>query len=92
MKINSSGLPATPVVVATPVVTAPSAASPVASASEAASADGAMLQGARAALKDMPEIDAAKVAAVRDALAKGEITFDPAKLAGLIARYHGSKG
>jgi negative regulator of flagellin synthesis FlgM len=92
MKITSSGLPATPVVVATPAVTAPPAPSPVGSASEAGSADGAVLRGARAALDDMPEIDAAKVAAVRDALAKGEITFDPTKLAGLIARYHGSKG
>ena len=92
MKITSSGLPATPVVVATPAVTAPPVPSPVGSASEAGSADGAVLRGARAALDDMPEIDAAKVAAVRDALAKGEITFDPAKLAGLIARYHGSKG
>jgi len=44
------------------------------------------------ALANMPEIDLAKVAAVRDALAKGEITFDAGKLAGLIARYHGGQG
>jgi negative regulator of flagellin synthesis FlgM len=39
----------------------------------------------------MPEVDEAKVAAVREALARGEIQFDAAKLAGLIARYHGGR-
>jgi negative regulator of flagellin synthesis FlgM len=28
---------------------------------------------------------------LRDALAKGELPFDPAKLAGLIQRFHGSE-
>lgn len=50
----------------------------------------AVLQPALAALRDMPEIDQAKVAALRDALAKGELPFDAAKLAGLIQRFHGS--
>jgi negative regulator of flagellin synthesis FlgM len=38
----------------------------------------------------MPDIDHAKVAALRDALAKGELPFDANKLAGLIQRFHGS--
>ncbi|HVL44682.1 MAG TPA: flagellar biosynthesis anti-sigma factor FlgM, partial [Acidovorax sp.] len=42
-----------------------------------------------AALRAMPEIDAAKVAQLREALARGEVRFDAGKLAGLIARYHG---
>lgn len=52
----------------------------------------AVMQPALAALRAMPEIDHAKVQALRDALAKGELPFDPAKLAGLIERFHGSKG
>ena len=40
-------------------------------------------------MREMPAIDEAKVAALRDALAKGELPFDPARLAGLIQRFHG---
>jgi negative regulator of flagellin synthesis FlgM len=40
----------------------------------------------------MPEIDSARVAAVRDALARGEIRFDAQRLAGLIERFHGGRG
>lgn len=50
----------------------------------------AVLQPALAAMQDMPEIDQAKVAELRDALAKGELPFDANKLAGLIQRFHGS--
>ncbi len=63
---------------------APAAAAPAALQS-------AVLQPALAALRAMPEIDHDKVAALRDALAKGELPFDPAKLAGLIQRFHGSE-
>lgn len=52
----------------------------------------AVLQPALAALGQMPEIDQAKVAALREAIARGEIPFDAAKLAGLIQRHHGSRG
>jgi negative regulator of flagellin synthesis FlgM len=48
-----------------------------------------VLQPALAALASMPEIDHARVAELRDALAKGELPFDPARLAGLIQRFHG---
>jgi negative regulator of flagellin synthesis FlgM len=50
----------------------------------------AVLQPALAALKAMPEVDHERVAELRDALAKGELPFDPDKLAGLIQRFHGS--
>ncbi|KIA81548.1 flagellar biosynthesis anti-sigma factor FlgM [Chromobacterium amazonense] len=42
-------------------------------------------------LRAMPEIDQAKVDAVRAALARGEVRFDPQRLAGLIERYHGGR-
>ena len=51
----------------------------------------AVLQPAMAALRAMPEIDHERVAMLRDALAKGELPFDPAKLAGLIQRFHGGE-
>jgi negative regulator of flagellin synthesis FlgM len=49
------------------------------------------MQPALQAMRDMPEIDQEKVDMLRDALAKGELPFDPAKLAGLIQRFHGSE-
>lgn len=52
----------------------------------------AVLQPALAALRAMgDDIDHDKVAQLRDALAKGELPFDPNKLAGLIQRFHGSE-
>ena len=51
----------------------------------------AVLQPAIAALRAMPEIDHERVAMLRDALAKGELPFDPSKLAGLIQRFHGGE-
>jgi len=50
-----------------------------------------VLQPAREALAQQPEFDAARVAELRDALAKGELPFDPARLAGLIQRFHGKQ-
>ncbi|OHX11461.1 flagellar biosynthesis anti-sigma factor FlgM [Chromobacterium sphagni] len=44
-----------------------------------------------ATLQAMPEIDQAKVDAVRAALARGEVRFDPQRLAGLIEQYHGGR-
>lgn len=80
---------------------APAASIPLAAPSEAparepAAAAAAPLQSdalapARDALRAMPEIDHARVAELRDALAKGELPFDPARLAGLIERFHGSR-
>jgi negative regulator of flagellin synthesis FlgM len=68
------------------------AAAPAAPAPAAAPLQSAVLQPALAALRAMPDdIDHDKVALLRDALAKGELPFDPAKLAGLIQRFHGSE-
>lgn len=47
------------------------------------------LKPAQAALAEMPEIDEARVAEIKAAMADGRIQFDAAKLAGLIRRYHG---
>ena len=51
----------------------------------------AVLQPALQAMREIPEIDQERVDMLRDALAKGELPFDPAKLAGLIQRFHGSE-
>lgn len=51
-----------------------------------------VLQPAMAALAAMPDVDHERVAQLRDALAKGELPFDPARLAGLITRFHGGQG
>lgn len=51
----------------------------------------AVLGPALAAMAGMPEIDHAKVAELRDAIARGDLHFDAAKLAGLIQRFHGSR-
>ncbi|WP_332673166.1 flagellar biosynthesis anti-sigma factor FlgM [Aromatoleum sp.] len=69
---------------------APAAAQAGAGASGALQS--AVLQPALDALRELPAIDHAKVAALRDALARGEIAFDAAKLAGLIERHHGGRG
>ena len=51
----------------------------------------AVLQPAMAALRAMPdEIDHERVAQLRDMLARGELPFDPSKIAGLIQRFHGN--
>ncbi|HJV05938.1 MAG TPA: flagellar biosynthesis anti-sigma factor FlgM [Chromobacteriaceae bacterium] len=50
-----------------------------------------VLKPAQAALAQLDEVDEARVAEIRAALAKGSIKFDAGKLAGLIQRYHGGK-
>lgn len=93
MKITSNG-PTAPAPLAPAVSTPPASATAgtAAPASAGASPTAALLGTARAALQQMPEIDAAKVAQVREALERGEIRFDAGKLAQLIERYHGSHG
>lgn len=61
-------------------------------AAPAAALQSEVLQPAMAALAAMPDIDHERVAQLRDALAKGELPFDPARLAGLITRFHGGQG
>ena len=64
-------------------------AAPAASAGSASPLQSEVLQPAAQALRAMPDFDAARVAELRDALAKGELPFDPSRLAGLIQRFHG---
>jgi len=85
----------------TPAIAAATQASASAGARKPAAAEGAsgaprgtelqsaMLQPALAALREMPDIDAARVEALRAALAEGRLNFDAGKLARLIERYHG---
>ncbi|RZI44214.1 flagellar biosynthesis anti-sigma factor FlgM [Herbaspirillum sp. HC18] len=94
MKI-SNGTVHSPVTGTTPAVETPAVEPTVpARAPAGAGADAlqsSVLQPALSAVRDMPEIDQVKVAALREQLAKGEIPFNPAKLAGLIERFHRSK-
>jgi negative regulator of flagellin synthesis FlgM len=50
------------------------------------------LKPLKAAMDQLPEVDSAKVAEIKAALADGSIKFDAGKLAGLIQRYHGGRG
>lgn len=64
----------------------------VATTAADAALESSTLQPAKAALAEMPEIDQAKVDTLREALARGEITFDAGRLAKLIQRFHGGRG
>lgn len=69
---------------------APAAPAPVStSVAPPAALQSEVLQPATQALRAMPDFDAARVAELRDALAKGELPFDASRLAGLIQRFHG---
>ena len=59
-----------------------------ASAAPAAALQSAVLQPATEALGALPDFDAARVAELRDALARGELPFDAGRLAGLIQKFH----
>ncbi|MDN3921561.1 flagellar biosynthesis anti-sigma factor FlgM [Roseateles violae] len=91
MKIGANPLNGLPEVAApkTADELAPGAAA--AAVDSASAAESALLTPARQALAGMPDIDAAKVAELRDALARGEISFDAGRLAALIQRYHGGR-
>lgn len=90
MKITSTGITALPAAAPVPDAAAAAPAQTAAALDEPGRASG-VLEAAQSALRAMPEIDEAKVAALRDALARGEIRFDAGKLAGLITRYHGGR-
>jgi negative regulator of flagellin synthesis FlgM len=90
MKITGTGAPTmTPAIGGAAAAPAPVAAAPVADSSPALQSE--VLQPAAKALAALPDFDAARVAELRDALAKGELPFDPARLAGLIQRFHGGR-
>ena len=82
----------TPSIQITPQAGATAAAAPVAAPASAAPLESAVLQPAQAALRALPDFDAARVAELRDALSKGELSFDAGRLAGLIQRFHGGQG
>ena len=95
MKITGTGAPnVTPTM--TPAIGGTAPAAPAAPAAAPAATSNAplqseVLQPAAKALAALPDFDAARVAELRDALAKGELPFDPARLAGLIQRFHGGR-
>jgi len=90
MKITGTGAPTM-----TPAIggasAAPAPAAPAATESTAP-LQSEVLQPAAKALAALPDFDAARVAELRDALAKGELPFDAGRLAGLIQRFHGGRG
>lgn len=51
-----------------------------------------VLEPALKALREMPDVDNARVAELRDALARGELPFNATRLAALIERYHRPTG
>ena len=88
MKITGVSTPAIPVA-AQAGATQAAAPAPAAVAGAGAALESAVLQPAQSALRALPDFDAARVAELRDALAKGELPFDAGRLAGLIQRFHG---
>lgn len=76
--VSAAVAPASP---ATPASAAPRGEPPL---------EAAVLGAALAAIQNLPEVDQAKVATLRNALEHGEIPFDASKLAALIDRYHRS--
>jgi negative regulator of flagellin synthesis FlgM len=88
MKITGATAPA---VTLTPQGPAAAPAPAPAAAAASAPLQAETLQPAKDAMAAMPEIDHARVAELRDLLAKGELPFDASRLAGLIQRFHGGK-
>jgi negative regulator of flagellin synthesis FlgM len=88
MKITGATTPSVTLTPHGPAAAPAPAEAPAAAA--AAPLQSEALQPAKEALARLPDFDAARVAELRDALAKGDLPFDPARLAGLIERFHGS--
>lgn len=92
MKITGSPVSTVSVGAARVDVSAGSDAAPSAAVAGAPAAlQSEVLKPAAEALRAMPDFDAARVAELRDALARGELPFDPARLAGLIQKFHGGR-
>jgi len=89
MKISSASTSSVSIAPQVGGAAAPAAA-PVAAPAGNDALESAVLQPAQKALGSLPDFDAARVAELRDALAKGELPFDAGRLAGLIQRFHGS--
>lgn len=92
MKITGTGAPTmTPAIGGAPAAAAPAAPAAAPAASTSSPLQSEVLQPAAKALAALPDFDAARVAELRDALAKGELPFDAGRLAGLIQRFHGGR-
>jgi negative regulator of flagellin synthesis FlgM len=89
MKITGAS---TPSITIAPPAGGPAAAPAAAPVVANEALESSVLQPAQGALKALPDFDAARVAELRDALQKGELPFDAGRLAGLIQRFHGSRG
>lgn len=92
MKITGTGAPTmTPAIGGAPAAAPPAAPAAAPAASTSSPLQSEVLQPAAKALAALPDFDAARVAELRDALAKGELPFDAGRLAGLIQRFHGGR-
>jgi len=92
MKITGTGAPSmAPAIGGAANAPAPAAAAPAPAAETVAVLQSEVLKPAAKALAALPDFDAARVAELRDALAKGELPFDASRLAGLIQRFHGGR-
>jgi negative regulator of flagellin synthesis FlgM len=93
MKLTGVSTPSAPAAPAGPSgPAAPAIAAPLGAAAPAVALESALLEPAQTALAALPDFDAARVAELRDALARGELPFDAGRLAGLIQRFHGGQG
>lgn len=90
MKISGSSSGAVSTVTSGGAVISPSAQTET-SGAPAPALQSAVLQPATEALAAMPDFDAARVAELRDALARGELPFDAGRLAGLIQKFHSGR-
>ncbi|WP_307188905.1 flagellar biosynthesis anti-sigma factor FlgM [Massilia sp. KIM] len=93
-KTRASRMKITGTTVSTVNVGGQSVAAPVQQEAPQASApalQSEVLKPAAEALGSLPDFDAARVAELRDQLARGELPFDPARLAGLIQKFHGGR-
>lgn len=84
------GSAATPVTATSVTTIAPAAEIRTPATSAASKLQSSVLQPAMSAMSELPDIDHEKVAALKTALERGELPFDPTKLAALIERYHRS--
>lgn len=92
MRVTGSNSPLTGPADVTSTATVKPVTETAAPSAVVAALESNVMKPAQEALAAMPDIDQAKVAALRDALARGEITFDAGRLASLIQRFHGGRG
>lgn len=68
------------------------AAASVVAPDVAVGAQAVRVQAAQVQLAAMPDVDLQRVQEIKEALARGDIGFDPVKLAALVQRHHGGRG